>query len=78
MYGAVKCIRRDQGFAFIVGQDGVERFVHFSHLVIAAEFEQLSPGIVVEFVPAVTERGPAARSVRLSPVLVSARLVQGV
>jgi len=64
MVGVVKEVKKEGGFAFVVGSDGVDRFVHYTNL-LGITIEQLTSGLDVEFEPVTSARGPRAVSVRL-------------
>lgn len=48
MHGVVDRVVPEGGFGFLIGPNGEEYFFHRSAL-IGAEFEELGPGVTVEF-----------------------------
>ena len=55
MHGTVDRVVAEQGFGFVIGPNGEEYFFHRSGLK-GTEFEDLGPGVAVEF-QAATEEG---------------------
>jgi cold shock CspA family protein len=51
MTGTVVTIIRAKGFAFIRGEDGMSRFAHARDFVDQREFDLLSDGKSVSFIP---------------------------
>ena len=65
MKGKVKAIKRDKGFGFVTGEDGIDRFFHANHLE-DIKLEELQEGNLVEFEPYTEEKkGERARRVRV-------------
>lgn len=64
MIGRIKNVRAIEGFAFIAGEDGIDRFVHHSACVGMTLSDTLV-GLYVEFEPAMAARGPRAVNVTL-------------
>jgi cold shock CspA family protein len=54
---------RIKGFAFLTGEDGVERFVHRTALKGGLEFDSLRGGEAVTFEPVNGPKGPRAEDV---------------
>lgn len=53
-----------RGFGFIMGEDEVERFFHFSHIVDEHDFKFMYAGDAVEFDTSTTSKGEQAVNVR--------------
>ena len=51
MTGTVTAIVFHKGFCFILGKDGLSRFAHVRDFVDQKEFDLLSAGKVVSFIP---------------------------
>lgn len=65
MKGKVKAIKRDKGFGFVTGEDGIDRFFHANHLEDVT-LDVLQEGNLVEFEPYTEEKkGERARRVRV-------------
>lgn len=62
MTGTIKRLKKDNGFGFILGQDGKEYFMHKSALK-NAKFEELREGQDVTFEDAEGEKGLRAEDV---------------
>lgn len=60
MTGTVIRLFREKSFGFIKGENGQEFFFHRSSVV---EFEQLTEGAVVRFLPGEGAKGPRAENV---------------
>jgi cold shock CspA family protein len=58
--GTVKTLMPHRGFGFVVGRDGQDYFFHRSD---AADFDALTIGVVVRFVPTDSAKGPRAAAV---------------
>ena len=65
MDGAIKTLRTDKGFGFILGDDHQEYFVHRSAFG-AESFEHLREGQRVTFDGSHGDKGPRAENVRLA------------
>lgn len=65
MFGTVKRINRDRGFAFITRPNESDVFLHVSGLVERGQFETLQDGQQVEFEPVDSEKGVRAEQVRV-------------
>lgn len=65
MLGTIKDVRLDKRFGFLRGEDGVERFFHYSAVDGKTNFDALKRGDAVEFEHEDGERGPRAKGVRL-------------
>lgn len=61
MQGTVK-FWNDKGYGFIVGNDGVEYFTHWSNIIMEG-YKVLEPGQTVEFNTIQEQRGPKATDV---------------
>ena len=72
MRGSISELVPDRGFGLITDQDGREYFFHRGALM-GVDFQDLAPGIDVEFTPRPPESGdergehPRAVSIRLAP-----------
>jgi CspA family cold shock protein len=65
MRGKVKAIKRDKGYGFVTGEDGLDRFFHANHLE-DVDFAELQEGNAVEFEPYTEEKkGERARRVKV-------------
>lgn len=62
MNGTVKWFKKDKGYGFIKGEDGVEYFVHYTSLPKGAF---LKPDMAVTFEAAETEKGKQAKDVKV-------------
>lgn len=60
--GTILRIVKDKGFGFLAGADKVDRFFHRSD---APDFEVLTQGDLVTFVPGQSQRGARAAAVQL-------------
>lgn len=58
--GTVKHVTPQKGFGFLADADGTEYFFHRSS---APDFDALTPGVAVTFVPTDGQKGPRAESV---------------
>jgi cold shock CspA family protein len=58
--GTIRSVVVERGFGFITGDDGEEYFFHMS---AAEEFELLTPGVAVRFVPSEGPKGLRAEHV---------------
>lgn len=69
MFGTIKTVRPTEGYGFITGEDGLDRFFHRTFLVAPLQLHDLCPGRLVEFDPerGPGEKGPRAIQVRLAP-----------
>ena len=65
MKGTVKHVSFIKGFAFITGDDHVQRFAHRSEFRDRAEFDLLREGRGVEFEHQDAPKGPRAVDMRL-------------
>jgi CspA family cold shock protein len=65
MTGTIKTLRIDKGFGFIMGQDGLQYFMHRSAIRGGEIFEQLREGQLVAFDPTTSDKGPRAENVRV-------------
>lgn len=65
MTGKVKAKKADKGYAFVTGEDGIDRFFHANHLD-GVTFEELQEGDTVTFEPYTEEKkGERARRVQV-------------
>ena len=64
MNGTIVRLNEPQGFGFINGEDGTDRFFHHSALR-GVRFADLRQNMRVTFDPTVGERGPRAEEVRV-------------
>ncbi|WP_420901706.1 cold shock domain-containing protein [Paenibacillus whitsoniae] len=64
MRGQVSKFSDFKGYGFIKGEDGIDYFVHISQ-IISDGFRTLKEGQLVEYEPAVSQRGPQARAVHI-------------
>ncbi len=64
MNGAIKNVSLERGFGFIRGDDGSEYFFHRSELQAWLRFEDLKPGVRVEFATRQSDKGPRAAEIR--------------
>lgn len=62
MEGTVKWFSAEKGYGFIVGEDKVDYFVHFSHIT-GGGYKNLDEGQRVYFDPDENDRGPLAINV---------------
>lgn len=60
--GTVKDFSDVKGFGFVVGDDGVDYFVHYTDIA-SSGYRSLDPGARVRFAPTLGERGPRATDV---------------
>lgn len=65
--GTVKNVRKDNGFAFIAGDDGHDRFMHRSEFHGPPGFDALCVGHRVSFYHEPNERGDRAAEVVILP-----------
>lgn len=63
LQGKVARLVTDKGYGFVQGEDGVERFFHYSALQ-GVKFEQLREGDRVELEDEFSPKGPRASLVR--------------
>ena len=64
MTGTIKKLMTDKGFGFVRGEDGVERFFHYTS-VQGADFNDLREGETVSFEDDPSNpKGPRARDIR--------------
>lgn len=65
MKGKIKAIKRDKGYGFVTGEDGLDRFFHANHLEDVT-FDVLQEGHVVEFEPYEEDKkGSRARRIQV-------------
>jgi cold shock protein len=64
--GVVKRVFLTRGFGFVLGDDGLEYFLHIDALVPISQWEKLCAGVRVEFIPA--EGGKKANGLRAMQV----------
>ena len=62
-FGVVKSFNEEEGYGFIVTDEGEHLFVHHSSILMEG-FRTLSPGARVSFDVVSGKRGPEAREVR--------------
>lgn len=65
MRGTVIWFHNGKGYGYIAGEDGIDRYVHFSKIVSDAKFKSLKKDQHVEFVPFEGAKGPAASQVKV-------------
>ena len=63
MEGTITRVIKTRGFAFVVGEDQVERFVHVDELREPERWEEMRQGVRVSFVPVRTKKGDRASEV---------------
>ncbi len=64
LQGKVKVIRREKGFGFITGENGIDYFFHASHVEEPDSIDTLQPGDDVSFFGEMGDKGPFAEEVR--------------
>lgn len=62
MIGEVKWFDEEKGFGFICQEDGMDVFVHYSH-ILQEGYKSLTAGEKVSYDIVVNEKGPQARKV---------------
>ena len=63
--GTVKWFNPHKGFGFVVNQDGLDVFVHYSNLDIEG-FRSLKTGQVVEYTECNSEKGLFGKNVKVT------------
>ena len=63
--GTVKWFNPSKGFGFVLTEDGVDVFVHYSDIEEQEGFRCLRTGQVVEFAPVESEKGLRAKDLRV-------------
>lgn len=66
MRGIVKKVDRLKGYGFILGDDGIEYFVHKSQLARGVKWEFIEQGMGVMFTEGGGAKGPRAEDVEPS------------
>ncbi len=62
MNGKIKFYNLYRGFGVIAGEDGIDRFFHFSDAVASFSFK---PGDPVQFTPDENPKGPTAKNISI-------------
>ena len=65
MKGKVKWFNESKGYGFITGDDGTDRFAHFSAIEGSDKRKNLKEGQEVEFESVAGEKGPQAKNIKV-------------
>jgi len=63
--GKVKWFNPSKGFGFILTEDGIDVFVHYTDIDKQEGFRCLRTGQIVEFAPVQSEKGLRAKDLRV-------------